>query len=130
MKEKAYPKAMKKAHEQSLKSSHPKYQLGAVIVSQGKIYAMGMNHQEKTHPYIFFNGEHFNRGIHAEISAIFKVKNKENLKGATMFVYRQTKNGDMANARPCKMCYELIKKHGIKRIVYTTPFGIIVEKVR
>ena len=122
---------LRKAYEASMDADHPKYQLGAAIMLQGKkIVSTGANLQNKTHPYVFHNGFHFSRGIHAELAAIFRVKNKETLKGATIFVYRQTKNGDFANARPCAMCYELIKQYGFKKMVYTTDKGIVEEKVR
>lgn len=122
---------MKKAYEASLLADHPKYLLGCAIMIQGKkIISTGANIQTKTHPYIHYNGSFFNRGIHAELSAIFRVKNKENLEGATIYIYRQTKNGDFANARPCPMCFELIKKYGFKKMVYTTDSGIVEEKVR
>ena len=122
---------MKKAYEASLDADHPKYQLGCSIMIHGKkLIASGANVQTKTHPYIHYNGEFFNRGIHAELSAIFRVKNREILKGATIFIYRQTKTGEFANARPCPMCYELIKKYGFKKMIYTTDTGIVEEKIR
>lgn len=122
---------IKKAYEASLEADHPKYQLGAAIMIQGKkIISSGANLQSKTHPYVFHHGEHFSRGIHAEMAAIFRVKNKETLKGATIIVYRQTKNGDFANARPCPMCLELIRQYGFKKMIYTTDKGIIEEKIR
>lgn len=122
---------IKKAYEASLQADHPKYQLGAAIMIQGKkIISTGANLQNKTHPYVFEHGEHYSRGIHAELAAIFRIKNKETLKGATIFVYRQTKQGDFANARPCPMCLELIKEYGFKKMIYTTDKGIIEEKIK
>jgi tRNA(Arg) A34 adenosine deaminase TadA len=67
--------------------------------------------------------------LHAEIHAILKVKNKALLKGATIVTYREKRDGTLGKSRPCPMCYELIRKSGIKRIQYTIDDGIKEETV-
>jgi tRNA(Arg) A34 adenosine deaminase TadA len=121
------PSPIKTAREMSFLSSHPEHKLGAVIVKGGKIISKSFNQSNKSHTYVKRNGEHYNQNLHAELSCIFKVKNKELLRGAIIFVYRERKNGDLANSRPCPMCYELIQYYGIKRIIYTTCDGIFLE---
>jgi deoxycytidylate deaminase len=122
---------MRKAYEASLHADHPTFRLGCVIMIKGnRIIAEGANDKYRSHPYVQKHGQWFNHGIHAELAAIFRVKNRENLRGATVYIFRQTKNGDFANARPCPMCYELIKNSGVKRIIYTVENGIAEEKVK
>jgi deoxycytidylate deaminase len=121
---------LKKAYEASLQADHPHYHLGCAIMFQGKQISIGANDKTRSHPYVHYHGEHFNHGIHAEMAAIFRVKKKDSLKGATIYIYRQTKNGTFANARPCSMCFELIRSLGIKKMVYTVENGIKEEKVR
>jgi tRNA(Arg) A34 adenosine deaminase TadA len=121
------PNPVKVAREMSFQSNHPEQRLGAVIIKSGKIISKSFNQGDKTHTYIKRNGEHYNQTIHAELACIFKVKNKELLQGATIIVYRETKNGDLGNSRPCPMCYKLIQASGIKRIIYTTMDGLFQE---
>lgn len=122
---------MRKAYEASLEADHPHFVLGCAIMIKGnRVIATGANDKYRSHPYVQRNGQWFNHGIHAELAAIFRVKNRENLRGSTVYIYRQTKNGEFANARPCPMCYELIKELGVKKIVYTVDKGIMEEKVK
>lgn len=123
-------RGMKKAHEVSLEANHPDYRLGCAIVVGKRVTATGYNDKHRSHPYVHHHGTWFNHGIHAELAAIFKVKNRECLKGATIYIYRQTKQGTFANARPCPMCFELIKQCGFKKMVYTVENGIIEEKIK
>lgn len=121
--------ALKKAKAMSKLSDHPDYKIGAVIVRQGIIISAACNTGTKSHTYIKKNGKDFNKTLHAEINAIFKVKNKDILKGATIVTYREKKDGTLGMSRPCPMCYELIKKFGIKKIQYTIDDGIKEETV-
>ena len=123
---------MRKAYEASFEADHPHFRLGCVIMIKGnRVISEGANDKYRSHPYVQKNGQWFNHGIHAELAAIFKVKHRGNLVGATLYIFRQTKNGEFANARPCPMCYELIKECGIKRIVYTTvDNGVQEEKIK
>lgn len=106
-----------------------KFKIGAVIVRKGRILSSGCNQAFKTHTYINDHGEDFNKTVHAEICAIFRLKNRELLRGSTIVVYREKKDGSFARARPCPMCFELIRKYGIKKMQYTTDAGIEEEYV-
>jgi deoxycytidylate deaminase len=70
------------------------------------------------------NGDRILKSIHAELDAIFKVKNKEQLKGATIYIARLGRNGYPGMSCPCRMCQSLISKYGLKRAVFTTDYGI------
>jgi len=119
----------KKAREVSFESESPNFKLGSVIMRKGKILSSGCNQRFKTHPYCKYNGADHNRNLHAELVSIFRIKNKEILRGATLLVYREHKNGTLANSRPCPMCMNEIKRWGIKKVIYTTNHGIFEEKV-
>lgn len=38
----------------------------------------------------------------------------------TIYVYRETADGNLALARPCKFCLQFLSRIGIKHIIYTT----------
>ena len=108
------------------------YKLGAVIVKGREVLSMAAN-STKTHPL----QKKFNRQrgdmaeewtyLHAEIAAIIRVKNKKLLAGATIYIHRSFKCGSNAMARPCPACMAAISLAGIKKIVYTTDFGVAEE---
>ena len=108
------------------------YKLGAVI-ARGRDVLSTASNSTKTHPL----QKKFNRHrgdiaeewtyLHAEIAAIIKVKNKKLLSGATIYIHRTFKCGRNALARPCPACMAAISLAGIKKIVYTTDFGVAEE---
>lgn len=123
---------MRRAKQASQKSTFHTM-IGAVIVSNGKVISTGWN-QEKTHPFVKLNGQyktadgwHIAKNIHAEVAAVFKIKNKESLEGATIIVYRQGKNGDMLNSRPCPMCEKVLRQYGFKKMIFTVDGGVQEE---
>mgnify|MGYP003113197952 CR=1 FL=1 len=98
----------------------------AVVVKAGRVLSVGRN-RHKTHPNsvgIGSDGESFPRTIHAEMDAILKVKNKDHLKGATIYVARKGRNQKAGMSCPCKMCQRLINKYGLKKAVFTTEHGV------
>jgi deoxycytidylate deaminase len=107
-------KFFKLAKVLSEKSSYC-HKLGAVVVKKNKVIGTGYNKPNKTHP----KSNNSFKTVHAELDAILKV-NAEELNGATIYVYRETKDGLPANAKCCKYCRELLKMVGIKKICYTS----------
>lgn len=103
-------------------SDHPAHKLGAVIVKGNKIISVGFN-KNKTHT----KSNHAWKRLHAEICAI--IKTKEDLTGCNIYVYRETKLGNLGMARPCPSCLAAIQESGIKRICYTTDNGYTEEMV-
>ena len=97
----------------------------AIVVKAGRVLSVGRN-RDKTHPDavgIDEDGEVFTRTIHAEMDAISRVKNKQHLKGATIYVARKGRNQKAGMSCPCKMCQGLISKYGLKRAIFTTDYG-------
>lgn len=106
--------------------SECKIKVGAVLCKKSTPIAMGCN-REKSHP-IWVRGK--SMSIHAEVSALMQVCNTP-LRGATVYVYRQHKDGKPALARPCSNCQEILKMHGVKTMVYsvaTEPY-YMVERI-
>jgi len=102
------------AKKLSQKSDHKRCRLGCVIVKKGNILGVGFNkmrtHSRSPHPYKF---------IHAELDALLNVARIEDLINSDLYIFRQTKDGILANSFPCIYCQELIREFKIKTIFYT-----------
>lgn len=121
------PSPLKKAKKIAQKADHDSFQIGAMIMQKNMPLSVGFNMQKKTHPKMKQYHEH--KTVHAELAAILKVRHKHNLKGATMVVFRQTKDGKLANSRPCDCCQQILKEYGFKKIIYTINDGWREEKL-
>lgn len=64
--------------------------------------------------------------LHAEVAVLLKSRNSEVY---SVLVQRFTANGEYAMARPCKTCFAGLKLFGVKEVRYTSPNGIILEKI-
>lgn len=96
-------------------SNYP-IKVGAVVVKKKPI-GVGYN-IKKTHPR-FSNPENsIHSCIHAEMKAIMNCDLE--VDGADMYIYRELKDGSPALARPCDLCYNVLKGYGIKTIYYST----------
>lgn len=99
----------------SFYSSH-KIRVGAVI-SRKKPISIGFNIR-KTHPRYSNPSNTYRDSIHAEMAALIR-SGTDNVKGADIYIYRETDNGVPALARPCEMCYNMLKQCGIRKIFYS-----------
>jgi deoxycytidylate deaminase len=119
-------------------SNNMKMKLAACLVIRNEIISVGFN-SDKSHPlqkrFAKNNDAIFK---HAEVDCIIKalkVVDEDDLKDATLYVYRVKKqNKGDANwvtglAEPCPGCKKAIEHFGIKRTVYSTDeeslFGLI-----
>ncbi len=124
---KELPAIFKPAIEASRYSDHPNHKMGAAIYYKNKFLSAGHNLVAKTHPIMVqLNSK---KTTHAELAAILKIRHKQDLNGTTIAVYRANKQGELALARPCPVCRELLRLHGVKWIVYTTPHGYTKERL-
>jgi dCMP deaminase len=89
-------------------------QIGAVIYKGNKVVSLGFN-KIKSHP-ILANEDRF-YSLHAEMSAMLNAK--QDLKGCTIYVYREYQNGDPALAKPCKHCMPTLIDAGISKVYFT-----------
>ena len=112
------PRKFIHARRASLHSDHPKHKMGAAVFHAGKLLAVGFNSLQ-THPSTFHYHDKFCR--HAEIHALARAKSRKHyLDAAIVVVYRETKNGGVALAKPCEMCQDKMDELGIKEVLYTT----------
>ena len=101
------------AKSASMNSNH-RYRVGCVIALHGKPVTVGFN-VCKSHPQ-YTTCEH--PSIHAEVKAIINARC--NLQGGIAYVYRETRNGKPALAKPCDLCYSILQEAGIKTVYYST----------
>jgi pyrimidine deaminase RibD-like protein len=91
-----------------------KWPFGCVIKKGGAVQAVGWNIL-KSEPY--YLDDHSNCSIHAEMHALRQMNYEA--KGCVMFVARALRGGGSGLAKPCDDCQEVIRKAGVKRVVYT-----------
>lgn len=112
--------------------------VGCVIVYKGTILAKGFN-SDKTHT----SQAHYNKWrykeegntylpskIHSEIMALQKIQYLDiDFSKVHIYVYRETKAGKLALAKPCESCRAALKNFSIVNIHYTTPDGYCFERL-
>jgi tRNA(Arg) A34 adenosine deaminase TadA len=94
------------------------YKLGAVVVSGNRLLATGFN-RKRNDPRFCERGW----SIHAEVSALKRIKQGALRPNTTIYVARVTRAGRIAMAKPCETCEKAVYDSGIKRIIYTTNEG-------
>lgn len=57
--------------------------------------------------------------VHAEVDALLKVANREDIKGATVYVVRVNRKHELAMSKPCHMCEAILREHGVKKAVFS-----------
>ena len=129
----SYFKAAKAMAEMS---KFKQVKMGCVVVYKHKIISSGCNGyktnpiQKKYNKYRFYedDGQH---SVHAEVDALLPLigRNDIDFSHVSLYVYREYKNGNLALARCCNSCMELIKSLGIKNIYYTNHGGYSHEEI-
>ena len=67
---------------------------------------------------------------HAEIEIYDKIKYLDlDFSRVTVYIYRETKKGNLAMSRCCPACMAALKSLGIKKICYTTDDGYAEERI-
>ena len=51
------------------------------------------------------------------------------IRGATIYIVRIDKLGELAMARPCDDCWEDLENHGVRRVIYSIPKGYVMETI-
>lgn len=113
---------------ESAKSSHDRVKIGAVIVRGGKVVGKGFN-TTKSHPLQLYYNQKAGRlapksSCHAELAAIINA-GRNDLSGATIYVARFDRVGQLANCRPCRACQLALDRAGIKDVKFTTEEGLM-----
>jgi deoxycytidylate deaminase len=98
----------------SKKSDHYRHKLGCIIVNHNKIIGLGFNllrtHSKSPNRW---------KTIHSEFHAILGV-DPADLYGATVYVYREHRNGTLAIAKPCPTCNKMLQDCSVREVIYTT----------
>lgn len=116
-------KFFKLAKRISINSDHPAHKIGAVLVNKNKVINIGFN-QMKTSPH----STHAYKYIHAEFNVLKNLKLKDTT-NCNLYVFREMKNNNIANAKPCESCFKIIKDKKIKNIFYTDYDGYKIIKL-
>lgn len=122
----------KAAQSVSMLSDH-RCKIGCIIVDKHRIISSGHNSNTRCHPVqARIDTKQFNCDcvgkVHAETSAIIPLlKTKGDFSRATLYTYREYREGGLAPSRPCNRCMQLIKELGITKIKYTTEHGYAFE---
>ena len=103
-------KFIKELKKLRLLIDHPTHQMSCLIIDKNKIISKGYN-KYKTHP----QSRHKYKMLHAELSAVLDNKFAD-LKGTSIYVYREHKDGSRALSRPCPSCMQTIKLAGIVHV--------------
>lgn len=98
------------------------YNITAIVKDKKGIpLAIGRNSYVRTHPLMYRAAKATNSKeriyLHAEVAALLKVKDWD--KAYSIEVFRFTKDGQPALAKPCTCCQWVIKQTNIKKIVHT-----------
>lgn len=128
-KERSYFNAAKAMSQMSNHRCH----VGSVLVMGHKIVGSGCNSSTKCHRVqaeidqrrygVICSGK-----VHAEVDTLIPfLKKREDLSSATLYIYREKRDGSIGMARPCVGCMEIIKQCGIKKIAYSTDDGFAKE---
>lgn len=95
------------------------FRLGSCLIHKKQIVSVKAN-SAKTHPKLVkFTKYPF---LHSESNAILSY-GLDNCEGCSLYVVRILRNEELAMAKPCDTCQELIKHVGIKKVFYTTENG-------
>jgi len=92
------------------------HSLCALVVRKSRVISIGYN-SRKTSPRM---DTRMNM-LHAELSAILRCSEGD-VRGCDIVVARARSEGRAGLARPCAACQSVLKRSGIRRIIYTTNF--------
>lgn len=111
------------AKNASRKSSHAQHRMGCVIAKGSRVLGVGYN-VNKTHP----KSPHFFKTVHAEFMAAINAG--YDIEGATVYVFRQIKDGTPAMAKPCQSCWKFLYECGVKEVVYSFEGSFKQERIK
>lgn len=130
---KAHKAYFRAAQAMSKLSDYP-CQIGCVIVKGHRIISSGHNSHTRCNKLqaqldTQTHGIRCPGKLHAELMALLPLmKAKVDLRHASIYIYRQHKNGTLAMSRPCASCEKIIRKLNIKKIFYTIESGYATER--
>ena len=112
--------------------------IGAVAVRNKSIVAEAWNTNRTSPLQARYNVYRYRNDTtpaksHCEVSLIQRLRWKAgdiDWSKIDIYIYRELKNGKLANSRPCPSCMKLLRDQGLKRIFYTTENGFVEERFK
>lgn len=114
---------IKRALKLAEKSDYYPFRIGSIVIKHGRIISEGFNRVgscKRIDPYYQFRSF----SIHAEADALSKLSFKD-AKGASIIIVRMNISHNIANAKPCIYCQEMIYDYGIKNVYCSNNYGKI-----
>lgn len=113
------------------KENPNRFKLCAITLDKrGHAIAFAINEMHKSHPFVAEMATKCGLPdriyLHAESSVLLK----SNLDAHSLIVVRVKKNGELANAKPCKICDKIIGLSNVKFVVYSNKYGSITKERR
>ena len=132
----------KLAEAASEMSDFPRARLGCVVVYKKSVIGVGYNTTKENPMQAVYNKYRpFNNGdsvdpyqfkntIHAEMMAISRLRKRSDIdfSKCRVVVFRKTRNGEIALAKPCPACEKAMRDLGIKKVYYTGNGSYIYEE--
>lgn len=91
----------------------------AIVVKSNRILSVGFNR----YGWSSIQNRKYNSkkicSVHAEVDALLKLANRDDAKGATIYVVRLNKLKQSAMSCPCEMCQVILCEHGVKKAVFS-----------
>lgn len=118
---------LEKALDIARKSNFNSIKIGACIVNKHQIIGMGCNNpksnpiQKELNSFRKNDGQDWKHYVHAETAAILNAVS--DLKGSTIYINRVHVHGSVM-CKPCEACHHLLRRVGVKRVVYNTDNGV------
>ena len=104
-------------------SPYNKIRHGAVLVKGGSVINASCNKDNFSSFGTRFRGPNIGHGTHhAELGCILGIS-RGVTSGADVYVCRVNKQEQFRSSKPCKMCHDILKHVGVKRVYYTTDNG-------
>ena len=88
------------------------HSLCALVVYKNQVLSVGYN-QPKTHPISTGTPQ---QQLHAEMHALLRCGSTE---GTEVIVARCKPSGKPGLAKPCKICEDILRRFGVRRVFYT-----------
>tara|TARA_R110002110_G_scaffold321999_1_gene534388 strand:- start:958 stop:1410 length:453 start_codon:yes stop_codon:yes gene_type:complete len=113
------------AQNMASNSNYGKIKHGAVLIKGGSIIKAAFNKDKFSSFGERFRGPDCGPATHhAELSCISGI-DRSKTAGASIFVVRINRQGELRLSKPCPMCHDALKFTGVKKVYYSTNNGSI-----
>ena len=135
MKKRFFEEAKKESHLSDYDGAH----IGAVAVYRDKFILARAHNTAKTNPTQFFYNRYrlSNKAdiltkparAHCETNLWRKIRYLDiDFSDVIVYLYRELKDGTLAESKPCSACSQLLRDVGIRIVCHTTTGGYVEEK--